>query len=1503
MTTSGSLDEFLHDMEPFFYGKSLTYVDAGAFVGKVFKKVMASGLKVREAHLIEPNPASLSTLREVVSSKAADCALSVYPFALGAEAGTARLRAAQSMTRVTQSASGEGPLEPGQDGVFDVECRTLDELAVGFTDGHVSLLKLDVEGSEVRVLAGAVALLRDQRVDVIYVEAGMNPEGTQQCYYRDIDDCLRQHGYRLFRVYEQMHEWLEDSPVLRRVNLAYLSQKFANQHPFRLSRDLFEARKQLKLAQAENASEKARTAAAVAAADAERARCTSANDDAERLSLRVAELELELRLSGSEREQLARRLEATASEHERDLRAAVRDRVRLEAIVADREELLVERTRLRDERARAEVLSTRLQSELELVVEAERGVRAELAREQAMREALLRDRDELDAQLRVSQSLIDEARRSAHTAVTERDDATRALSEEQRAHRELLATLERESTQRSDEAELSRELASVRSALDAAGAERDSLLRQLDALRGKHVETEQMAREVHKLYEALRARERRARGEAAVANDKAARTRQHLSYRLGAALIENSRSPLGWVKTPGALRRAYGDFLQQKAERRPVAAPPPKDALRLGGAAVAVSMTPEWQEIGIMVEGAGELWAHPLSVVGGSLASLEMLVGSRSADARAYDLLGETLAVTSESAHTQARALKLRAARSALLLRYSGQGSLFVRLRKTRGEPCILRLEVRPLNVVGVPAPTGSVPRPQVPSALERRATAFTTAVVRPAAKTSAGAQNVLFEAFKLVRQGRGQAGLDFALAHADDAERGAISLVRALLVEGDEAAWLEHINDYLRPFGIAPLELAADGASRFHRLRARTVRHVNEGPLVSVIMPAFNAETTLAHAASSILAQTWRRLELIIVDDASNDATWSIAQGLAARDARVIALRNAANVGPYVSKNIALRRAKGDYVTGHDADDWAHPERIESHLAAANRTGTILRASLAGMLRMSEAGELTRFAPRGPNTNDGALVAGFISCLFDANFLKQVLGGWDEVRFAGDSEIIQRTEKVLGGGVPRFAHLGMICLDSPQGLTNHPELGYSPLLGMSPSRREYRDSFKRWHDTLGVTTAHLPFPQRKRFFDVPAALAVDPGALRATLDVHTRSGVLRDLEECDVCIVTDLRLSGGNASSTLDEARYLRAQGLKVLIVHCPSVRTQGKPVSDRYAEVAELCRPFHDVTAIRTDVLIVRHPAVAASAKFGLLLPRIEARATAIIVNNSLERSDGSAVYSVDQLLENVAALRSERVRVYPLGPAIRRELSGQGTRLAEHLAEHDWTPTFDARKLAFEPKEVMSSPFVIGRHARDGAEKWLERRERLSAAYPDTPEFSVSILGGADAALAILGERPSNWEILPFGSIEPAAYLAKLDAFVYFPHSGLNEAFGRAVMEAIFAGIPCVLPRSFRTTFEDMAFYSEPEDVAGVVRRLSRYPEWRLDFLKHARERARRYESGVLAERLSDLSGSLPGDGKSAAPPCSLPVLKGPVREYKTWVETGQWATTSIVLAGEH
>jgi len=103
--------------------------------------------------------------------------------------------------------------------------------------------------------------------------------------------------------------------------------------------------------------------------------------------------------------------------------------------------------------------------------------------------------------------------------------------------------------------------------------------------------------------------------------------------------------------------------------------------------------------------------------------------------------------------------------------------------------------------------------------------------------------------------------------------------------------------------------------------------------PTVSVVMPAYNAEAFLATAVESVLRQTCRDLELLIVDDGSSDGTVALAGRFAARDGRVRVLRQT-NAGPGPARNTAFRAAQGRYFAFLDSDDEWDPTFLSEHLA-----------------------------------------------------------------------------------------------------------------------------------------------------------------------------------------------------------------------------------------------------------------------------------------------------------------------------------------------------------------------------------------------------------------------------------------------------------------------------------------------------------------------------------------------------------------------------------------
>ena len=102
---------------------------------------------------------------------------------------------------------------------------------------------------------------------------------------------------------------------------------------------------------------------------------------------------------------------------------------------------------------------------------------------------------------------------------------------------------------------------------------------------------------------------------------------------------------------------------------------------------------------------------------------------------------------------------------------------------------------------------------------------------------------------------------------------------------------------------------------------------------LVSIIMPTYNCGCFITESIRSVQVQTYQNWELIIVDDCSEDGTIGIVQDIQKGDHRIHVFSNAQNSGAAVSRNVALREAKGRWIAFLDSDDLWEPTKLEKQI------------------------------------------------------------------------------------------------------------------------------------------------------------------------------------------------------------------------------------------------------------------------------------------------------------------------------------------------------------------------------------------------------------------------------------------------------------------------------------------------------------------------------------------------------------------------------------------
>ena len=107
----------------------------------------------------------------------------------------------------------------------------------------------------------------------------------------------------------------------------------------------------------------------------------------------------------------------------------------------------------------------------------------------------------------------------------------------------------------------------------------------------------------------------------------------------------------------------------------------------------------------------------------------------------------------------------------------------------------------------------------------------------------------------------------------------------------------------------------------------------VVENLKVSILIAVFNGEATLIDSIKSITSQTYKNLEILIIDDGSDDKTSEICKSLEKEDKRIKIYMNQDNIGLTKSLNILLEKSSGTFIARHDIDDLSSPERIETQL------------------------------------------------------------------------------------------------------------------------------------------------------------------------------------------------------------------------------------------------------------------------------------------------------------------------------------------------------------------------------------------------------------------------------------------------------------------------------------------------------------------------------------------------------------------------------------------
>ncbi|GAB1693959.1 glycosyltransferase [Krasilnikovia sp. M28-CT-15] len=606
-----------------------------------------------------------------------------------------------------------------------------------------------------------------------------------------------------------------------------------------------------------------------------------------------------------------------------------------------------------------------------------------------------------------------------------------------------------------------------------------------------------------------------------------------------------------------------------------------------------------------------------------------------------------------------------------------------------------------------------------------------------------------------------------------------------------------------------APVLLDDDARTPFDRLSAAPVEPVQSPYQVSVVVPAYRPDGSLRTAVRSILAQTWRNLEVVLVDDGSPAEFDAELAAAVAMDPRVRLVKLPANVGTYAARNAGLAACGGEFVAFQDADDWSHPRRLELQVQPL-LTAPRLVASTSDGLSVTDQLLTNRPGVRSGRFNPSSL-------LFRRDPVLRRIGYFDGVRKAGDSEYIGRIEAAFGAGAVHHLEMEPLALIrlSEHSLSRAEVRAY----WMHPARVAYSSAYLRWHEQIaaGEADPYRPRDAVDRPFQAPEHLTRRPGAT-----VPPR--------RYDVLVAADWRFWQSPQRAAVAEVRALIAAGHRVAVTHLetyryvrqrrlPPIRDIQQLVNDGAVDQVEAGQ---DVEA---GLVLVRHAAVL---QFARGLPgRFRAHRVVVAADRAPMRDDGADHrYTTAACASAARELFGTDPVWWPQDPAVRQALLAAEPGLAVLPDELPFVVT--AAEGAGPRSGLAGHLPVIGVDLCDQGGLPAERAEILAV---------LRGLGGAADIRVRMPDRllpdpqmPPSWLCFEAGDLEPQPFLQQLDFFLHYPHPRVVGQWSQPVLEAAASGCVVLLPRRLAALYGDAAAYAEPAEVpallAGYVQDPQRY-----------------------------------------------------------------------------
>lgn len=305
--------------------------------------------------------------------------------------------------------------------------------------------------------------------------------------------------------------------------------------------------------------------------------------------------------------------------------------------------------------------------------------------------------------------------------------------------------------------------------------------------------------------------------------------------------------------------------------------------------------------------------------------------------------------------------------------------------------------------------------------------------------------------------------------------------------------SWSSLLNRIYEQAGLTPIALQNDALS-MHSLQSAALAQphgsdlfkTSEKPLVSVIVPMYNAAETIAYVLECLNNQSWPNLEIVISDDCSTDNSTELVRSWIDRQPvnpgrQWTLLEGEQNSGAYAVRNRGMAAANGEFLTVNDADDWAHCQKIELQVEAILKSDRV--ASVSSMVRTLP--NLTFWCWR---LEERWVFRNVSSLMISADVLQKI-GYWDEIKAGADTEYYYRLLTVFGDSAvePVLPEVPLsFQLVRNNSLTQSADLHLATQF--EGPRKWYLDAAFAWHADNNATL-FLEANQKQRKFYAPASL------------------------------------------------------------------------------------------------------------------------------------------------------------------------------------------------------------------------------------------------------------------------------------------------------------------------------------------------------------------------------------------------------------------------------